>query len=215
MYYAMFRTGGLVGKGKKAHFGNQFYQLDAGSYHEALYKFAPIQNWLAIQTDNAWRLDGISETPYRLADVHEEMPALGEAFQNLYYEAKHDYQIQAIEGTRLLNIRDDGQSAGYGAYIRMMDTGETCYACMNGKFFGHDEIEERVAKLITPYYDPRAIFPWQPVLFPWIKKDGQRLVDMTYYLMSDFRLAFPLQMMHPESFDAQIQWIMEREGLNE
>lgn len=199
-YYGLFRKLG----GKKVKTSERVFSVDAQSYHDALYRLAPIRDWLGA----GWTFDQLSDTEFRMRDA-ENCPALDEKFQNLYYEAKHDYQLMLIEGTRLLGLRDDGKTPGYGAYLRVMDMGETCYACMNGKFYEHDEVERLANKQATPLYDPRTVFQWAPVLFPY--KDG--LVDMTHYLLSDFRLAFPIQLWNPPSMDEQIKWIMKLEGM--
>lgn len=124
---------------------------------------------------------------------------------------KHRYEQMLIEGTRLLGLKSDGKSNSYGSYIRVVDTGETCYACANGKFFDHEEtqrlanaVAEKMAKG-SRQTDP---FRWKLISFP-VKKDGE--VDYGYFIFSNPILSFPISFWGDDSYLKQIAWIKERE----
>ena len=87
---------------------------------------------------------------------------------------KHRYEQMVIEGTRLLGIKDDKRSGSYGSYVRIVDTGETCYACANGRFFDHEETQkmvDAVARKMLKGHHQTDGFPWKPINFS-LKEDG-------------------------------------------
>ena len=124
---------------------------------------------------------------------------------------KHSYEQMIIEGTRLLGIKDDGRSSGYGSYVRVTDTGETCYACANGKFFDHEETRkmvDAVAKKMQKGHRQTDSFSWKPIEFP-IAEDGA--IDYWNFIFSNLFLSFPIKFWGCESYLKQIEWIKERE----
>ena len=132
-----------------------------------------------------------------------------------YYQPKHEYEQMIIEGTRLLEIKDDGRSGGYGSYVRMKDTGETCFACPNGQFFRHEETQRLIAKVAAHYlkgHHPTDAFSWKPIVFPYTE-NGE--IDFGDFIFGNRILAFPTIFWGHESYDKQIAWIMKREGVNE
>ena len=135
----------------------------------------------------------------------EVLPKIPKEYGRLYYPAKYYYKVMVVEGTRLLNIRDDGRSSSYGALLRNQDTGEMTYACANGEFYPHEEL----LKKKRPYFDETA-FPWQPVVFPFAEKDT---VDLSYYITSRFLLTYPMQFWGHKAYDRQIEWLARQEGL--
>jgi len=135
----------------------------------------------------------------------EALPKIPKEYGKLYYPTKYYYKVMIVEGTRLLNIRDDGKSSSYGALLRNQDTGEMTYACANGEFFTHEDI----LKHKRLYFDHTA-FPWKPVLFPFAEKDT---VDLCYYVTSRFLLTYPIQFWGHKAYDRQIEWLARQEGL--
>lgn len=134
-----------------------------------------------------------------------------------YYTPKHQYEMMVIEGTRLLGLPDKNNNCAYGSYVRVKDTGETCFAAGNGLFFDHKETQRMVdakAKRMLKGYHQTDTFVWHPIVFPYIEVDGKRMVDFAYYIRSNNILNFPMQFWGHESYDKQIQWIIEREGLS-
>lgn len=132
-----------------------------------------------------------------------------------YYTPKHEYEMMVIEGTRLLGLPNENNNCAYGSYVRVKDTGETCYASANGQFFEHKETQRRinlVAKRMLKGFHPTDTFIWRPIVFPYVEKDGQMTVDFLYYIRSNNTLNFPAQFMGYESYERQVQWIKEREG---
>ena len=130
-----------------------------------------------------------------------------------YYKPKHEYEQMIIEGTRLLGHRSDSRSNGYGSYVRLKDTGETCYACCNGQFFEHEETQrmvDAVAKRMLKGHHQTDAFPWKPIVFPYTE-NGE--IDFGYFIRSNYILAFPIQFWGHESYDRQIEWIKKREGI--
>lgn len=122
-----------------------------------------------------------------------------------YYFPKHFYQVMIVEGTRLLNIKQNGKNNSYGSLLRNADSGEMCYACPDGEFYDHKQI-----KKLRQKYFPEEIFPWHPVYFP-ITADGK--VDLTHYITCRYQLTFPMQFWGHESYDQQIEWLAKQEGL--
>ena len=124
-----------------------------------------------------------------------------------YYQPKHFYQVMIVEGTRLLNIKQNGKNNSYGSLLRNADSGEMCYACPDGEFYDHKQI-----KKLRQKYFPEEIFPWHPVYFP-ITADGK--VDLTHYITCRYQLTFPMQFWGHESYDQQIEWLAKQEGFEE
>ncbi len=123
---------------------------------------------------------------------------------------KHTYEQMIIEGTRLLGLKPDGKSESYGSYIRIVDTGETCYACANGQFFEHDETQrmaDAVAKKMIAGHHQTDSFYWKPIKFP-VTEDG---IDYGHFIFSNPILSFPMKFWGNESYLKQIAWIEEKE----
>ena len=130
----------------------------------------------------------------------------GEACEpDRYYHPKHFYQVMIVEGTRLLNIKSNGRSNSYGSLLRNEDTGEMCYACADGQFFNHKQIQRLRQK-----YFHEEIFTWHPVYFP-ITKEGK--IDVSHFIRSRYQLTFPMQFWGHDSYDRQVEWLSKQEGL--
>ena len=189
------------------------FSVDAPSYHEAAKALAPVRNWLDdTESAKGWELSRITEEPQQNSSP---IPELGEEYANLYYEPRYDYELMVIEGTRLLELKDTNNASAYGAYVRNKQTGETSFASPNGTFFTHGEVTaalDRIHKR-APKYDPTATFVWRPILFPYIKKDGEPTIDMTYYVMGNDILSFPAQLLSQAGYQEQAEWIASQEGL--
>ena len=124
---------------------------------------------------------------------------------------KHKYEQMVIDGTRLLGVKDDKKSGSYGSYVRIVETGETCYACANGKFFNHEETQkmvDAVARKMLKGHHQTDGFPWKPISFP-LKEDGS--VDYGHFIFSNPLLSFPMRFWGNESYLKQIAWIEEKE----
>lgn len=183
---------------------NRYYRTEKPSYHAALYDVAPLAVWFNDTETNTWRLNRLTDAPFENITHYEKTTPRPPAYEGKYYEPLNDYAYMVIEGSRLLGIRENG----YGAYVKNLDTGETCYACANGQFFLHEQIEDALRKLP---YDPTASFQWHPVLFPC---EGA-LINFADYVLSDPILSFPVRLNGHGSYDAQIEWIQRQEGLKE
>jgi hypothetical protein len=125
--------------------------------------------------------------------------------ENKFYHPKHFYQVMVVEGTRLLNVKQNGKNNSYGSLLRNVDTGETCFASPDGVFYDHKQI-----KKLRQKYFPEEIFPWHPVYFP-LTADGK--VDLTHYITCRYQLTFPMQFWGHESYDKQVEWLAKQEGL--
>ena len=109
----------------------------------------------------------------------------------------------------------DGAANTYGSYVRNMDTGESCFACPNGQFFTHGQIEDALKRIHkrAPMYDPTDSYIWHPILFPYEEKKGEPRVNLAYYIVSDPILSFPIHFLGHVSYDQQLKWIAGQEGL--
>ena len=175
------------------------YILLAENERAAFDKACPMQSYLGA----GWKLNEL----FSVEDNTEAeiFPSIPKEYEKLYYFPKHYYKVMFVEGTRLLNIRDDKKSSSYGSLLRNQDTGETTYACANGEFFSHEEILKKKCM----YFD-ETVFPWHPVVFPFAEKG---VIDLPYYITSNFHLAIPIQFWGHASYDAQIKWLAAQEGL--
>lgn len=214
MFYAQFRTQVEDHRKKKRggiSFIHSWFKANEHSYHEALMRFSLIIPFLQDTDNVGWRLMSISEQSPGLDIVIHPFPPNLDEYKSCFYNAAHDYDYMVIEGTRLLELKDDGKSNAYGAYVRNRNTGATSYACANGMFFTHGQILNALDKIHkrAPSYDPTDAYVWHPILFPM--KDDK--VNFAYYLASEPILSFPMQFWGHESYDKQIKWIVEQEGL--
>lgn len=169
----------------------------------AFNKACPMRSYLIGAESVDWELSNLF--PVDDSTEAELLPKIPKEYGRLYYPAKYYYKVMIVEGTRLLDIKDDKRSSSYGTLLRNQDTGETTYACANGEFFPHEE----VMKKKRLYFD-ETVFPWQPVVFPFAEKDT---VDLSHYITSHFQLAYPMQFWGHESYDRQIEWLAKQEGL--
>ena len=184
--------------------GKRYFRTEKPSYHAALYDVAPLVAWFNDTENSVWRLNRLSDAAFEnIARYDETMPRPME-YEGKFYEAFNDYAYMAIEGSRLLGIKENG----YGAYVKNLSTGETCYACANGKFFVHEQFEDKLRNLP---YDPIASFQWHPILFPC---EGA-LINFADYILSDTVLSFPIRFNGHESYDQQIEWLRRQEGMTE
>jgi len=166
-------------------------------------KACSMRSYLIGAGPRYWELEYI--VPVEDNTEAELLPKIPKEYGRLYYPAKYYYKVMIVEGTRLLDIKDDRRSSSYGSLLRNQDTGEMTYACANGKFFTHEEI----LKKKRPYFD-ETIFPWRPVVFPFAEKDT---VDLSYYITSRFLLTYPMQFWGHKAYDRQIEWLAKQEGL--
>lgn len=206
MFCAQFMPNQTGRRKKGEKVSPRWFLVPEKSYADALMAAAPILDWLNdTVTSCAWRffyLHAVEESDVPSA---EPMLNLPEKYQNRYYRAKHCYGVRAVEGTRLLNLKDDGRTGGYGAQLINYDTDETCYACTNGKFYTHQDILR-----MKPSWFPENSFPYHPVVFPYME-DGK--INLSHYIASNTLFAFPIQFWCHESYDRQLEWLSEQEGL--
>lgn len=222
MFYAQYNR--YVEKKRRGEFEYACYFMEAGSYHDAMKVFGPLRSYIRDQRGDGWNLDYVSETP-ETRFSYQAIPQIDDKYFDMYYEPVHDYEVMSIEGTRLLELKSDGKADNYGAYVRNRDTGETSYACANGQFFTHDEIQMAMKKIHkrAPKYDPTAPFRWKPILFPYTEAKSadspfsearqEPCVDLGDYVKTTISFAFPIQFWGHESYDKQLLWLMKQEGL--
>jgi hypothetical protein len=152
----------------------------------------------------SWEIDQLF--PVDEAEV-PNIPFMEATDSEGYYQPKHFYQVMIVEGTRLLNIKQNGKNNSYGSLLRNADSGETCFASPDGVFYDHKQI-----KKLRQKYFPEDLFPWHPVYFP-ITADGR--IDLTHYITSRYQLTFPMQFWGHESYDKQVEWLAKQEGFEE
>lgn len=125
---------------------------------------------------------------------------------------KHQYEQMIIEGTRLLGLKSDGKADAYGSYVRVVDTGEACYACADGRFFDSEETKRMVdavaARMMKGHHQTES-FLWKPIEFP-VTEDG---IDYGHFIFSNHILSFPIQFLSADGYVKQIEWIKEKEGV--
>lgn len=124
---------------------------------------------------------------------------------------KYRYEQMLIEGTRLLGLKPDGRSNSYGSYVRIVDTGETCYACANGQFFDHEETQrlvDAVTKKMLAGHHPTEAFNWHPIEFPC----SEAGVDYGHFIYGNPALRFTIHFWGDSSYVRQIEWIMRHEA---
>ncbi len=189
-------------KGKK----KKTFLISEPDILSALNKACELRSHLNSSEDAALEIDqlfpvGAGETPDVLP-----MPSFPMPSKSRYYYPKHFYQVMIVEGTRLLNIKQNGKNTSYGSLLKNADTGEMCYACPDGQFFDHEQVLAKRQK-----YFSEDTFIWHPVYFPLMIEDGK--IDLTYYITSRYLLTFPIQFWGHESYDQQIAWLIQQEGL--
>lgn len=150
----------------------------------------------------SWEIDQLF--PVDEAEV-PNIPFMEATETDGYYQPKHFYQVMIVEGTRLLNIKQNGKNNSYGSLLRNADSGEMCYACPDGEFYDDKQVRKLKQKCF-----PEDLFPWHPVYFP-ITADGK--IDITHFITSRYQLTFPMQFWGHESYDKQVEWLVKQEGL--
>lgn len=199
----------------RASFITRWYRTSNETYHGALQTFSRLIPFIQDTEGVGFRLVQVNEhAPSEQFVIHPMPPDLSE-YAPCFYDATNDYDYMVIEGTRLLGIPDDGKSSAYGSYVVNRKTGASSYACANGKFFTHGQILSAFRGLHkrNPAYDPTESFAWHPIIFPYEKEPGEPRINFAYYLASEPILAFPMQFWGHESYDRQIRWLAEQEGL--
>lgn len=181
------------------------YCVDADNYRDALEKSAVACVYFTFENPGVYQLYSLH--PVQECDVPslDKLPDFPEKFEDYFYRSKYCYDVMVTEGSRLLNIKSNGETDNYGTLVRNNDTMEMTYACANGKLYSDEEIK----KLKWNYF-PEEIFNWKPILFPYT---ADKKIDLTDYIHSDFKLSFIAQNCRSEQFEKQIEWIMEQEGL--
>ena len=181
------------------------YCVDADNYRDALEKSAVACVHFTFENPGVYQLYSLH--PVQECDVPslDKLPDFPEEFEDYFYKSKYCYDVMVTEGSRLLNIKSNGETDNYGTLVRNNDTMEMTYACANGKLYSDEEIK----KLKWNYF-PEEIFKWKPILFPYT---ADRKIDLTDYIRSDFKLSFIAQNCRSEQFEKQIEWIMKQEGL--
>ena len=218
MYYAQFRTQIEDHREKREGvpaFHYRWFMMNAESYHNALRAFSFLIPFLQDAENLGWRLMKITEEHPGEDTVFSPVPPNLKEYKPCFYDAAHDYDYMIIEGTRLLGLKDDGKSSAYGAYVRNKNTGAMSYACANGTFFTHGQILSALDKIHkrAPGYDPTDSYVWHPILFPYTQDAEEPQINFAYYLASEPILSFPMQFWGHESYDKQIKWIAEQEGM--
>lgn len=210
-FCARFRTENIGKTAKKTNKAMsavkiQNYLVDAEDYHAALDQVAPMRNYLEDTTGSIWLFDQLFPVNANETPTLAPLPDLGPQYRGLYYHSKYAYQLMIVEGTRLLDIPSDkqGRALSYGAWVKNLDTGEMTYACPNGEFFTHQQVQAKRQK-----YFPDSAFVWHPIFFPLV---GTDTVDFAFYITSRYMLTFPTQFWGHASYDEQINWIMTQEG---
>ena len=211
VFYAWLQTSFEVKdkRGKSGmRFRNQYYRLEKSSYHEALMSIARMIPYLYDQRGETWTLRTLSEQepPQPPLDLLTYLPN----YEDRFYDSAHDYEYMVIERCRLLGLPLGSEENLYGAYVRNRDTGATSFACPHHEFVTHGQIEKALSKM---QHDPRTGFIWHPILFPYTQKEGEPCVNLSYYVLSDPVLSFPIQFFEHNAYNRQIQWIADQEGL--
>ena len=188
-------------QGKKWHRPWKTYEVDAADYREAYVKAVPVLDWLYENEPeaNPWRLYRLASKENVVLPAQVEPLPDGSAYTKLYYFPRHLFEHMEVEGTRIMDLPDEGANGGHGALIRDVDTGAMSYAGPNGKFYTNIP-EDRIQSL-------SEIFVWHPVIFPIV--DGQ--VIWWHYTQTSILLSVPMRFNGHDAYDKQVLWM---QGIN-